>query len=166
MTGVTASILKKESYLGKFLRFFPIGINNWFVRQRIKNLQPDEMLILLPRCLQHTSCSQNVVESLTNCRRCGRCPTGDVAALAEKYHIPAALATGSLMARHLVKKWKPRLILAVACERELIQGILSVFPRSVFALYNERPNGPCKDTYVDPRHVEEKIRFFLAEKRV
>jgi len=146
--------------LNKFLQAVPIAFNNFLLRVLKRKIPAREILILLPRCMQHNTCTQDVVASIENCKKCGTCPTGDVATLAEKYDIPAGLATGSLIARELVKQYKPRLIIAVACERELVQGMFSVFPRPVYALNNSRPNGPCKNTQIDIASVETIIKRF------
>jgi len=163
LIGATDKELRKVSALGNFLRNVPIAFNNFLLHLKKKKVATSKMLILLPRCLQHSSCTQNVVESIENCKRCGKCPTGDIAKLAERYGIPTGLATGSLMARELVKRFRPELIIAVACERELVQGIFSVFPRAVYAVYNERPNGACKNTYVDFKDVESAILRFKSD---
>ncbi len=163
LIGVMDREFGKVSDLGKFLRTVPIAFNNFILKLKKKRVKTEKMLILLPRCLQHSTCTENVVESIDNCKRCGKCPTAAIATLAEKYGIPTGLATGSLMARELVKKYRPELIIAVACERELVQGIFSVFPRAVFAVYNQRPHGACLNTQVDAKDVEAAIlRFKIA----
>jgi hypothetical protein len=152
--------------VGPFLRAVPLAFNNFLLRLKKKRVPFNKMLILLPRCLQHATCTHNVVESIENCKMCGKCPTAEIAKLAKKYGIPTGLATGSLLARELVKKYRPELIIAVACERELVQGIFSVFPRPVYAVYNERPNGPCKNTQVNPHDVESAILHFCLESSI
>lgn len=127
-----------------------------------KKFRADDVLILLPRCMQHSTCRQDVVDTIKNCKRCGVCPTGSVATRAESYGLAVGLATGSHMARALIKKHAPRLIIAVACERELAQGIFSVFPRQVFAIVNARPEGPCKNTQVDFDELDAVIREFVC----
>jgi uncharacterized protein len=149
--------------LDKFLRLVPIRINNFLLRLKKKKFRAAEVLILLPRCMQHASCRQDVVDTIENCKRCGVCPTGAIAACAEARAVAVGLATGSHMARAIIKKHAPRLIIAVACERELAQGIFSVFPRQVFAIVNSRPEGPCKNTRVDLDELNAVIGEFVSE---
>ena len=49
----------------------------------------------------------------------------------------------------------------MACERDLTSGIQDCYPLPVFGILNERPNGPCLDTFVPLDKVEEAIRLFL-----
>jgi hypothetical protein len=82
-------------------------------------------------------------------------------ALRNKYEAELAIATGGTIARRIVLTKKPRTIVAVACERDLISGIQDTYPIPVFGVLNMRPNGPCVDTRVDTDTVEAAIRYFL-----
>jgi hypothetical protein len=76
-----------------------------------------------------------------------------------------AVATGGTIARRIVKEQRPRLIIAVACERDLASGIQDAYPLSVYGILNERPNGPCMDTTLCLRHMEEALRRFAGPAR-
>ncbi len=146
-----------------FLKKVVFAFNNFLLRFRLKNVNPEKILVLLPRCLQFSGCKENVVSDSSNCKNCGRCPVGNITSVTRKHNIPVCLATGSLMAKECVKRYRPKLILAVACERELAQGLLAVFPIPVYALSNERPNGPCKNTVVDVGILESAIERFIVK---
>ena len=141
----------------KLIRKIFVTVNNAMLKRLKGKVAIQDMLILLPRCLQHTSCQQNVVEALSNCKECGKCPIAKILPLAKQYGIPAYVATGSEMAVYVVKKHKTKLIVAVACLRELMQGIMTVFPRAVIGVGNTCPEGPCKNTQVDVGEVEKVI---------
>jgi len=81
----------------------------------------------------------------------------EIKKLSHEFNIPAHIATGSAMALELVKKYNPKCILAVACSRELVQGMAGVFPRKVYAIENEWPEGACKNTNVDIAKVRNVI---------
>ena len=147
----------------KLMQAASLKLNNMLCQRIKKSLRGSEMMILLPRCLQNSECTQNIVEDSSNCKQCGRCPVGEVIAISKKYDVPVAVATGGLMAREYVKRYRPRVIIAVACEHELLSGILKVFPRAVYAVTNARPNGPCKNTHIEPRTVEDAILLFRKE---
>jgi len=70
------------------------------------------------------------------------------------------VATGGTLARKIVKDFRPRLIIAVACERDLTSGIHDTYPLPVYGILNQRPNGPCWNTKVDIQRVEEAIQTF------
>jgi len=142
-----------------------IAVNNQMVRSRRFCLSPAQLLLLLPHCLQWSLCPHKITIDINNCHRCGRCPVNDLIALREKYGVALGMATGGTLARRHVKQYRPRAIVAVACERDLTSGIQDANPIPVLGVANERPNGPCLDTQVALDKVEEAIRFFLGAGR-
>jgi hypothetical protein len=62
-----------------------------------------------------------------------------------------------------VKKYAPRTVVAVACERDLSSGVLDSFPMPVLGVLNERPEGPCYNTRVDLRALQEALDLFLTK---
>jgi hypothetical protein len=54
-------------------------------------------------------------------------------------------------------------VVAVACEKELREGMRATFPKPVLGIINLRPNGPCRDTDVDVAQVEDAMRWFLRD---
>jgi hypothetical protein len=52
-------------------------------------------------------------------------------------------------------------VVAVACEKELQEGLKGVFPKPALGVINLRPHGPCTDTQVDLEELEETLRWFL-----
>lgn len=136
-----------------------IGLNNLTVRGRRTKVRPDQVLMLLPTCLQAQGCEQNVTGDLSNCRRCGRCKIGPLLDLAERTGVRAAIAKGGRIAVRLARDPEVKAIVAVACERELRSGIFACLPKPVLALPNRRPNGPCTETDVDVDAVERAIEW-------
>ena len=78
------------------------------------------------------------------------------------YGVQVAIATGGTIARRIVVQARPKRIVAVACERDLSSGIQDTHPLPVFGVINERPNGPCLDTFVSIRRLESAIRHFIG----
>ena len=91
-------------------------------------------------------------------------PLKDVLNLRDTYGVQVAIATGGTIARRIVVQARPKLIVAVACERDLSSGIQDTHPLPVFGVINERPNGPCLDTFVSIRRLESAIRHFIGMK--
>jgi hypothetical protein len=98
---------------------------------------------------------------IRNCKRCGKCPITRLIDLCDKYGVKLAIATGGTIARRIVVQARPRIILAVACERDLSSGIQDTYPIPVYGVLNDRPHGPCLDTQVDLSHVEQALLKFL-----
>ena len=72
------------------------------------------------------------------------------------------MATGGTIARRIVVQLRPKLIIAVACERDLASGIQDTYPLPVYGILNIRPFGPCLDTDVALERVEWAIRQFSS----
>ena len=145
------------------LRNIYIDVNNIIVESKKKGFKSEEMLILLPHCLQSSECIYKVTGSISNCKKCGKCSIGELAKISEEYSINTAVVTGGTLARAVVEKYKPGVILSVACERDLASGINDVRHIPVIGVVNERPNGPCKDTKVDIQLFKEKLEEILKK---
>ena len=61
-----------------------INLNNWRSRRKKHRFDPDQLLILLPSCLQASKCQVNLRGDITNCKRCGSCNVSDIVNLAEE----------------------------------------------------------------------------------
>ncbi len=138
-----------------------VKVNNDLVSSPGKRYKPEELLLLMPHCLQKSKCKMRLTYSIHNCQRCGKCPIDKLIGLSEHYGIHLAVATGGTIARRIVVQRRPKLILAVACERDLASGIQDTYPLPVFGILNFRPNGPCLDTNVSLSALESAIRQFM-----
>ena len=138
-----------------------IEINNQLVLAQHLRTTPDKLLLLMPHCLQFHECKFRITGSIVHCQRCGQCPIKGLAELSDKYGVGLAVATGGTLARRIVVERRPRLIIAVACERDLSSGIHDSYPLPVFGILNLRPHGPCYDTQVNLDRVEEALQTFL-----
>ena len=140
-----------------------IEINNQLLLAAHPRATPDKVLLLMPHCLQFHECQFRITGSTLHCKRCGKCPIKGLAELSDKYGVGLAVATGGTLARRIVVERRPRLIIAVACERDLASGIQDSYPLPVFGITNHRPFGPCYDTQVDLERVEEALVTFLEQ---
>ena len=78
----------------------------------------------------------------------------------EKYDTKIFIATGGTLARKIIVDSKPKAVIAVACERDLTSGVRDVNKIPVLGVFNSRPNGPCVDTDINIKEVEDAINFF------
>ncbi|MFV0348324.1 MAG: DUF116 domain-containing protein [Halodesulfovibrio sp.] len=138
-----------------------IKVNNELVRSENGTFEPHEILILTPHCLQSSQCSIRLSYNVDHCKRCGKCPVSMLLRLRDHYGVQFAVATGGTIARRIVVQKRPKMIIAVACERDLTSGIQDTYPLPVFGVLNERPNGPCLDTFVPEDTMEKVLRLFL-----
>jgi hypothetical protein len=135
---------------------------NRLTRIRRPRCNPGNLLILFPSCLQYSECPHRVTVNLENCRRCGRCQVKDLIELSEEYGTQCAIATGGRLALMRVKSDDVKAVVAVACEKELKEGMKASFPKPVLGVINLRPHGPCKDTQVELDQVREAIEWFIG----
>lgn len=143
-----------------------IQVNNDMALKGSKKYEPHELLILLPHCIQWSGCPIRVSSDSSRCKRCGKCNVGALLTLSERYGVHIAIATGGTIARRIVVQTNPKMILAVACERDLASGIQDTHPLTVYGILNERPNGPCMDTQVSLGRVEDALKFFIKPEKL
>lgn len=90
-----------------------------------------ELLLLAPRCLR-----RDLRLSLQ--------------ALAAEFGAHCETVGGGEQARETIARRRPAGVLAVACERDLVEGVRGVAPRvTVLSLPNRRPDGPCRNSEID-----------------
>jgi hypothetical protein len=143
-----------------------VAINNRLVMAEARRVRPEKLLILLPHCLQNHECDVRITGDVGNCKACGKCKIKNLVALAKRFNVSIAVATGGTLARRIVVEKRPDVIIGVACERDLTSGIQDSFPIPVFGILNQRPFGPCFDTDVDLRMVERGLMTFLGHEIV
>lgn len=142
------------------LQSFFIRTNNKLVSHHKIKVPPEELLLLLPHCLQYKDCQQRISDDLDLCEGCGRCDICQLVQIKKKYQIPTFVVDGGQLALAVANRGSYRAIVAVACEKELEEGILeSALP--VLGIVNRRPEGPCRNTKVEVGLVERAITFFL-----
>ncbi len=122
----------------------------------------DRILLLLPHCLQHHECPHRVTYSIDNCRRCGKCVIGEIVELSGSMGVEARVTTGGTLARRLLREKAPALVVAVACPRDLGQGIIDSLPIPAIGVLNSRPNGDCFDTAVAVDRLREMLLRVLS----
>jgi hypothetical protein len=138
-----------------------IEVNNALVAAGRDTLKPGRVLLLLPHCLQATSCPHKITGGLIeNCHGCGKCVIAGLLRLSSENGLALAVATGGTLARRVIGEVDPAAIIAVACETDLTAGIKDSYPLPVYGVLNDRPHGPCKDTTVDLGRVRGAITLF------
>lgn len=138
-----------------------IQYNNTIQSKKIKKMKSSEILILLPHCLQNADCPFKITYDINNCHECGKCVIQDFKSIQSEFGVTVKVATGGTLARKIIKDIKPKLILAVACHRDLTEGIKDIDVIPVLGVLNERPNGPCFNTSCDVAKIRELLTQLL-----
>jgi hypothetical protein len=114
--------------------------------RRGRKVNQGELLLLIPRCLSKTSLD-------------------GVLAIAGKYQVPVFVATRGQLARRVIRERRPRAVVAVACERDMVTGLHDVAGKvPVLGLTMTLPAGPCKDAGLDLGRLEEWVRAYVGER--
>jgi len=155
------------SNMGKFagiskdeIRKIFIKINNAYIYSNKYDFNSEELIILIPHCIQNHNCKLKVTNDIENCKKCGMCKIKGLLQIKEKYNTKVFIATGGTLARKIIIDNKPKAVIAVACERDLTSGVRDVKGIPVLGVFNSRPNGPCIDTNINIKELEEAINFF------
>ena len=130
--------ISKDRLTNSFLK-----VHNLFLGSGPVKTSPDNLLLLTPRCLTR--------ENNKKLRE-----------LRDKYGFQMATAGGGSEARNKIRQARPKLIIAIACERDLMSGFKDVNTHiPVIGFPNSRPEGPCKNTCVDLTKIEKTINNCL-----
>lgn len=123
-----------------------LQVGNIITRINQSTIKRDELLILLPRCIDLET--RNEIKRVT-----------------AKFDVDFHICAGGQMARQLLAEKKPKGVVAVACERDLMAGVQDVKAAvPVIAIANKRPEGPCRNTNINMDEMEDAIRMFLGKK--
>ncbi len=118
-------------------------IHNALIRSNNHPILPNKILILLPRCLTKEQLQQ-------------------ANTLSKEYGVNIAVVAGGELARQRIKEHQPKAVIGVACERDLLSGILDVHGKlCILGIPNTRPYGPCKDTLIDLQELRKAIEFYI-----
>jgi len=142
-----------------------IAVSNalFYAQARRGRFSAERLLILLPHCIQWHKCPWKITWSIENCRKCGKCPLASLVDLHGHDGVYVYVATGGTVARRVVWESRPTMILAVACPRDLAEGIVDVYPIPAAGILLKRPNGPCFDTQLDLDKVYDFLRQFRPD---
>ena len=126
-----------------------VSVNNSFINAIKKQFDP--------HCLQHIDCDIRITTDVKKCIKCGKCDIAKLCEISENYKIKMAIATGGTLARKIIIENRPKFIIAVACDRDLVDGLREVFPIPVYGVLNLRPEGPCVNTRVITENIETAL---------
>ena len=121
-----------------------VKVYNGLALRRARRVDTGELLLLIPRCLS-------------------RATLDAVLGLAGNYGVPVFVATRGQLARRVIRERRPRAVVAVACERDMVSGLHDVAAKvPVLGLTMTLPAGPCKDAILDLATLETYLQAFVA----
>jgi hypothetical protein len=121
-----------------------VKVYNTLALTRSRKVGKGELLLLIPRCL-----SKDTLDG--------------VLGIAGKYGVPVFVATRGQLARRVIRERRPRAVVAVACERDMVSGLHDVAGKvPVLGLTMTLPSGPCKDARLNLAQLEEWVRAYVV----
>ncbi len=121
-----------------------VKVYNGLALLRSRKVGTGELLLLIPRCLSK--------ETLDG-----------VLGVAGKYGVPVFVATRGQLARRVIRERRPRAVVAVACERDMVSGLHDVAGKvPVLGLTMTLPSGPCKDARLNLGQLEEWVKAYVV----
>ncbi len=124
-----------------------IDIYNTLAERRGRKVGKGELLVLIPRCL-----SKQALDGVLE--------------IAGRYEVPVFVATRGQLARRVIRERRPRAVVAVACERDMMTGLRDVAGKlPVLGLTMQLPNGPCRDAAIDLDQMEKWVQGLVAEQQ-
>jgi len=121
-----------------------IDVYNALAEHRGRKVGKGELLVLIPRCL-----SKQALDG--------------VLAIAGRYEVPVFVATRGQLARRVIRERRPRAVVAVACERDMMTGLRDVAGKlPVLGLTMRLANGPCRDAMIDLDVMESWVRGLVG----
>jgi uncharacterized protein len=150
--GLLAAVMPRLERLGVALGYSRDRVGNSMLQvynalasaRTRPGVMPDDLLVLLPRCLSKDA-MQGAME------------------ISGRYGVPLFVASRGRYARQMIALRRPKRVVAVACERDLVSGIGDVAGKlPVLGTTLGLPDGPCKNTEVELEMLEMQIRNFLG----
>lgn len=121
-----------------------VKVYNSLALSRVRQVGPGELLLLIPRCLSRETLDR-------------------VLSQAGAHGVPVFVATRGQLARRVIRERRPRAVVAVACERDMVTGLHDVAGKvPVLGLTMTLPAGPCKDAVLDHDTLEKYLRAFVG----
>ena len=121
-----------------------VKVYNALALLRGRKVGKGELLLLIPRCL-----SKDTLDG--------------VLGIAGKYGVPVFVATRGQLARRVIRERRPRAVVAVACERDMVSGLHDVAGKiPVLGLTMTLPSGPCKDALLNLGQLEDWVRAYVV----
>lgn len=143
-------LMRQTSYLARWfgrrdrVENAAVKVYDGLALARNRKVSRGELLLLIPRCL-----AKDTLEGILG--------------VANRYQVPVFVATRGQLARRVIRERRPRAVVAVACERDMVSGLHDVAGKvPVLGLTLTLPHGPCKDTRVDLLRLEEWVKNYLS----
>lgn len=102
-----------------------VELKNDFYRDAFKRTHPKHKMVFLPQCLRNPNCKAKITKLGYECTGCvnrNKCKVYTIKNKAEGIGYRVFIAPGGSMVLDIVKKYKPRAVLGIACMKEIVMA--------------------------------------------
>jgi uncharacterized protein len=139
--------------------------------EQLARIDPSERILLLPHCLRKSkNCQATYNQQGLQCARCNpECSVNKLTSAANKYgYKGVCVAPGGRLALKFVRENRPQAVVAVACDKELsegVQGVKELAADNIVPVMIIIPlvKDGCVDTEVDDHEAQNVIRTGCRE---
>ncbi len=161
IASTTEKIAKKLGLNERLIQFTHIELRNKMHELKYRKTPVKKRILFLPHCMRdQKKCAGHYNSEGLQCAKCGNCKIGQLVELAEKKKWQGVfIVPGGSMVKKIIKKYKPRAVLGVACYNELTMAFdelkgSNVAPQGVLLL-----RAGCVNTDVNIDEVIEKMEL-------
>jgi uncharacterized protein len=138
------SLLARVAGRRDWVEHAAIDVYNTLAIRRGRKVGKGELLVLIPRCLSKAALD-------------------GVLGIAGRYDVPVFVATRGQLARRVIRERRPRAVVAVACERDMMTGLRDVAGKlPVLGLTMRLPQGPCRDAELDLGMMDRWVKGLVG----
>lgn len=138
------SLLSRAAGRRDWVEHAAIDVYNTLAIRRGRKVGKGELLVLIPRCLSKAALD-------------------GVLGIAGRYDVPVFVATRGQLARRVIRERRPRAVVAVACERDMMTGLRDVAGKlPVLGLTMRLPQGPCRDAELDLALMDRWVKGLVG----
>ena len=123
---------------------------NTVFRQRVLALDRRDICLFLPHCLRSRNCPASSDDEGVHCEKCGQCLISTLISKAEDYGFLVFCVPGGSLLENLVIKYRPKAIIGVACNKEIMLGLKLLWDKGfLFQVFPLEKDG-CFETELNP----------------
>ena len=102
-----------------------VELKNDFYRDVFRKIHPKYKMVFLPQCLRNSKCKAKLTKLGYACNGCGNqnsCKVYKIKTKAESLGYRVFIAPGGSMVINIIKKFKPKAVLGIACMKEIVMA--------------------------------------------
>lgn len=155
------AIAKKLGLSERWIEYTHVEFRNRLNEIAYKKVPYKRRILLLPHCLRNSKeCKAEYGPEGLQCTECGKCKLSQLVKEARKLGYKGVfILPGGSMVENIVKKYKPRAVLGVACYKEVMLGFDTLKKEEIAVQGVLLTRAGCINTDVNVDDVIEKMKL-------